>query len=63
MMNGGSSLMWTVSNDSTSCSEKLQRSKRSVSMVGSRITGTISIAMGRSIAEEVESRTARPREL
>jgi hypothetical protein len=50
MMNGGSSLMCTVSSDSASCSEKLQRSKRSVSIVGSRILGTISIAMRGSIA-------------
>ncbi len=45
MMNGGSSVIVIVSNDSASCSEKLQRSKRSGSMVGSRMSGTMSIAM------------------
>ena len=51
MMNGGSSVIVTVNSDTASCNENLQRSKRSGSMVGSRIIGTMSIAMRRSIAE------------
>ena len=49
-----------VSSDTASCSEKLQRSNRSESMVGSRISGTMSIAMRRSIAESAAARDANP---
>ena len=45
MMNGGSSVIVIVNSDTASCSEKLQRSNRSGSMVGSRISGTMSMAM------------------
>ena len=53
MMNGGSSVIVIVNSDTASCSEKLQRSNRSASMVGSRISGTMSMAMPQSIAESI----------
>ena len=51
MMNGGSSVIAIVNSDTASCSEKLQCSNRSASMVGSSISGTMSTAMPQSIAE------------
>ena len=51
--------MYTVSNDSRSCKENEQRSKRSESMVGSRNFGTTLIAMRASIAKHGTRRARR----
>ena len=63
MMYGGTSVIEMVSKDSASFNENEQRSNRSESMVGNRMTGTTEIAMRESIAKTNTKRRCDPPEI